>query len=235
MAKVSLLSKTDEKAMEDKAIANIIIFSNGVLEIKPINSDISKAAKYCYLQDFVNAFNDVSVKTGLVPPGTIGYSEVANEQHLLFCLPPHSRPITFKPGEKSVDYNINLPYSIWSFVISHGFIQVFRTKIFLAERLPLKEEHCFSFPLGNVFDRLEICWGTTFTTNEAIKKFTMWEAISVTDRFFASVFNGHLDINAATNIQFLRDNSFAAFVKRHGDKYRLTKNMYHEVMRLYEK
>jgi hypothetical protein len=234
MPKASLLSKTDTTTMENNAIASITVYGNSVLEIKSLNSTIDTASKYCYLQDFVNAFNDVSVKTGLIPPGTIAYSEGNNEQYLLFCLPPHTRPISFRPGDKTFEYNVNLPYTIWSFVISKGYIQTTRTKLFLSDRIPLAPEHSYFFPFGNVFDRCEICWGSTFSNTEATKKFQMWDAISVTDRFFGSVFNGHLDKEAATNIQFLRDNSFSSFVKQ-SNKYKLDPMRYKEIMAIYEK
>lgn len=132
----------------------------------------------------------MKMSTGLLPFGTKFYTGSKTEYRIGIEIPGIIRHTSFSlPNIGRFEKRIPFPSTLFLFHIQNDRIE--QSKLY-ACRPPLARDYdtLYWFPLGNVFTSGQICWGSVKYRDMKITSPMVLD--SVVNRFFSSVFSGHL-------------------------------------------
>jgi len=160
--------------------AIIITTSNGVSKRKTVATE-----------DLVASMaGTMKMSTGLLPFGTKFYTGSKTEYRIGIEIPGIIRHASFSlPNIGKYEKKIPFPSTLFLFHIQKERIQ--QSKLYACQP-PLISDYnqLHWFPMGNVFDSGKICWGSVKIIDMKITSPIVLD--SVVNRFFSSVFSGHL-------------------------------------------
>lgn len=165
---------------ESSAEAVVTTTSNGMSKRKTVATE-----------DLVASIaGTMKMSTGLLPFGTKFYTGSRSEYRIGIEIPGIVRHASFSlPNIGKFEKRIPFPATLFLFHIQGDRIE--QSKLY-ACRPPVARDYdqLYWFPLGNVFDSGKICWGSVKHREMKIASPMMLD--SVVNRFFSSVFSGHL-------------------------------------------
>lgn len=195
------------------------------------NKDGQKRVKRVSTEDLVSALaGTMKIDTGLLPAGTRFYAGSKGEYRIGIGVPGMVRTASFSlPNVGKFEKRIPFPHTLFSFRVSARKVSESQMYAFVPP-LGNSYQRLHRFPLGNVFDNGQICWGSVKLHEMDIREPVVLD--SVVNRFFSSVFSGHLVHGVAgfhppegvTNLQELIDHlegmtSFPKEILRISDKF----------------
>jgi len=132
----------------------------------------------------------MKMSTGLLPFGTKFYTGSKSEYRIGIEIPGIVRHTSFSlPNIGKFEKRIPFPSTLFLFHVQGDRIQ--QSKLYSCKP-PVATDYTqlYWFPLGNVFNSGQICWGSVKHRDIKISSPMMLD--SVVNRFFSSVFSGHL-------------------------------------------
>lgn len=167
--------------------ALIKIEENGKLVKKTISIDELRATiNENYIKD-----NEM-LRIGKIPPnyydGYMKYNEGKFSCRVIFVLPRKKRCIEYS----NQLWWIPFPTLVFKFYVSNNFL--IKSKLFATKGEICDDKLLYFFPLGNVYDTGEICWGNV----KFPQIHTIWDLNTIIDLFFRSPSNDELFIKPKT-------------------------------------
>jgi len=132
----------------------------------------------------------MKMATGILPFGTRCFSGGKSEYTIGIEVPGSVRTLSFSiSGAGKFSKAVPVPSTMFFFHVKGGDIAT--TRLFACAPPVLSENaRLYWFPLGNVYENGNICWGSVKTGSFNITTPVVLD--SVINRFFSSVFSGHL-------------------------------------------
>ncbi len=147
-------------------------------------TDQPQKVKHVALQDLIEAFQDQTMSSPLLPPGTVQYWRGSSNETLAVFTPAHKRTMLLC-GREYKDMPVPPTLFVFQLYRYEDSLSIGNSAVFvLKDDFRGEGTWLHKFPYGNVFDDNRICWGEV---NPGLK--SVYQVGSLVDMFLGSDFN----------------------------------------------